>query len=119
MIAVDVTAARSRTEVRNVTVDINFHDPIMTTDGKMLGVAQRIYRTTEDDPIETGIYNEHLKVVSMTTGEDFFIPLEFLGKRSADGVTVSLSYREVLNSRFDHEPRYIAYSVGTKVALPA
>ena len=65
-----------------MTVDVNFHDPVMTSDGKMLGVAQRIYRTSEDDPIETSIYNEHLKVVNMQTGEDFFIPLEFVGNRN-------------------------------------
>lgn len=101
-----------------MSVDINHHDSVITTDGKTLGVAQRIYRTIEDDPIETTMYNEHLKVVSMQTGENFYIPLEFVGGRSAGNVPLSLSYRQVLNNAFDHTPRYIAYSVGTKEALP-
>ncbi|MGB1250062.1 MAG: hypothetical protein ACPG8W_05470 [Candidatus Promineifilaceae bacterium] len=102
-----------------MTANVNYHDPVMTADGRQLGVAQRIYRTVEDDPIETTSYNEHLKVISFETGENFFIPLEFINDRADGQVSLTLTYREVLNSAFDHMPRYIAYEVGTKQALPA
>jgi hypothetical protein len=88
-------------------MDIQYHTPVMTKDGELLGLAQRILRSTNSE-IEVSPYNEHLKVFNFEMGDAFFVPLNFV---SADGgkVTLSLTFQGVLNGAFSNMPRYIAY----------
>lgn len=88
-------------------MNIQFHSPVMTKDGKQLGLAQRILRSNNPE-IEVSPYREHLKVFNFEMGDAFFVPLTFVSA-DAKRVNLSLTFQEVLNGAFSNMPRYIAY----------
>ena len=88
-------------------MDIAFHTPVMTKDGEQLGLAQRIYHSTNPE-IEVSRFHNHLMVFDFSTGDSLYVPLDFV---SAEGETVQLSleYQEILNRSYSNMPRYVAY----------
>ncbi len=101
-----------------MNIEIKFHDPVTTSDGHKLGLAQRIYIKPEDTELDNEIYPSHLKVFDFEVGDDLYIPTAFIDSREEnDGVKLSLTLEQVQEQTLSREPRYIAYDVATKQEL--
>lgn len=100
-----------------MTVDVKFHEPIVTKDGHQLGVAQRVYTNEDDTGLETATVEQHLKVFDFETGDVYFVPTRYLGKRNEDGVPLSINHQTLLNRSYSRLPRYIAYEVAAVTEL--
>ena len=101
-----------------MTVNVKYHDPVYTKDGDQLGLAMRFHRSTDTEGMETGKYTSHLKLFDFSTGDDYFIPTEFIGSRdSKGGVHLLLTTRAVNNMSLSREPRYVAYELDEKTEL--
>lgn len=96
-----------------MSVTIRYHDKVETADGRSLGVAQRIYHYDGDDYLEMDGFRHYLKTFDFESGDDFYIPLEYVaGRDDATGtVTLSIKFRVIQTKTFSRAPRAIAYRI--------
>lgn len=101
-------------------IDVKFHDEVVTADNDRLGVAQRLYHYSGEDFLETQGFRDFLKVFDFETGDDFYIPTDFLVGRDAAkrAVQLSLTSYDVQQRTFSRKPRAIAYAVAESIELP-
>lgn len=99
---------------------IHFHDTIMTADEQVVGKAQRLYHYDGEEFAEVQGFTHFLKVFNFETGDDFYIPTEFISDRNAASSTIKLSipFREIQTRTLSRKPRSIAYDLATVEELP-
>lgn len=97
---------------------ITFHEPVSSKDGQALGVAQRLYHSTDDqDKLETQPYERHLKLFDFNTGDDLYIPVEYLARAADGALIVDLTFRDVQDRTLSRQPRYVAYHAYEELPL--
>lgn len=90
--------------------DISFHQPVMTSDGKQLGSAQKILRNFEAEGVATQPYEAFLKVFNFETGDSYFVPLEYISAENENGnVALSITMKQVNKMLLTNMPRTVAY----------
>lgn len=97
-------------------MNIRFHAPVMTKDGVQLGLAQSMYRAEPEDGLEVKPYLSYLKVFDFNSGDDYYIPMEFVTESSED-VSLSLSQKQILAKSMSAMPRSVAYGSAEIVHL--
>ena len=95
-------------------------DEFVTRDEIVLGEAHRVYhRTGEVDP-ELMLYASYVHVVSLATGDDYYVPTDFIvGRDPATGVIrLSVTMKQVEALTWTRIPDFVAHGQAREEALP-
>ena len=95
-------------------------DEVKTSDGKLLGLGQRIFRRSEGaDPAQL-LYERYLEVENYDLGTAFFIPVEFIETEGAvqGELVLSTSFKEVQERTWFRMPTFIARGQAVEEPLP-
>ena len=97
---------------------ISYHQPVMTSDGEQLGLAQRILRNFEAEGVSTQPFEAFLKVFNFESGDSYFVPLEYISaETNGDSVALNITMRQVNRMLLSNMPRTVAYGMVTSEAL--
>ena len=92
-------------------MQIKFHEPVFSADNIEIGSAQRIYHVNHEQyGVAIEPYTAYLKIFSFTSGDSYFIPIEFIDERDAPGLlTARLTMKEIERRMLSAMPRPVAY----------
>lgn len=95
-------------------------DEIWTKDGEHLGQAHRLYHRSEGIDPDLQLYASYLYVVSFGSGDDYYVPTDFIDGREddTDRVILTVPMQEVLDQTWSREPDFIARGKAVTEALP-
>jgi hypothetical protein len=95
-------------------------DAIWTSDGKKLGLAQRLFYRTEGVEPKQLLFEVYLEIENFELGSNYFVPTDFIVEKE-DGVgdpVVSKSFQEIQELTWFRMPAFVAAGEGREEALP-
>lgn len=94
-------------------------DEIWTVDDKKLGLAQHLYIREEGIDPDLQYYESYIEVENYDIGEVFYVPLDFVDRRSdADKrVYLNVAFSVALEQTWTRMPHFVALGEGRKEEL--
>ena len=95
-------------------------DVVWTSDGKKLGLAQRLFHRTEGVEPANLLYESYLEVENFELGSTYFVPTDFIEERDAESgkLKLSKSFSEVQEKTWFRMPIFAARGDGREESLP-
>lgn len=99
-------------------MDIKRNEEVYSADDVLLGNAIAVYRRTDEVNPQLKLYAAYLKVFNFEMGDDFFLPTDFIGERSADGrLRLTINMNTVKHETMERMPTFVAYEQGIREEL--
>lgn len=104
--------------MEETSVDIQRNEAVYTSDDVLLGNAIAVFRRTDEVNPKMKLYAAYLKVFNFEMGDDFFVPTDFIGERSADGrLHLTINMNTVKRETMERMPNFVAFQQGIREEL--
>ena len=95
-------------------------DEVWTSDGRKLGLAQRLFHRTEEAEPAKLLYESYLEVENFELGSTYFVPTDFIeqSEEESGDLKISKSFNEVQERTWFRMPMFVARGEGREESLP-
>lgn len=92
-----------------MSIEVRRLVPVWTSDGRKLGLGQRLYRRTEGVDPANLLYERYLEVENYELGSTYFVPTDFIGEKDdAPGeLKLNKTFREVQDCTWFRMPDFV------------
>lgn len=84
--------------------------PVLTADEYQLGQAHTVYHRQEKARPEKGLFGSYLKVVNLTIGDDYYVPLAYIDDEKGidTAVPLTLTRDDIKTKQLTRLPQFVA-----------